>query len=78
MTRSVIGDTPRRREDQRFITGLGSYLDDLGIDGLVHAVILRSPHAHATIDRIDTGPARAGPGVLAVLRRRPGIDESSG
>ena len=67
MTRSVIGDTPRRREDQRFVTGLGSYLDDLNIDGLVHAVILRSPHAHATIDRIDTGPARAGPGVLAVL-----------
>jgi carbon-monoxide dehydrogenase large subunit len=67
MTLSVIGDTPRRREDQRFITGLGSYLDDLKIDGLVHAVILRSPHAHAAIDRIDASLARAAPGVLAVL-----------
>lgn len=67
MGRSVIGDAPRRREDQRFLTGSGAYLDDLGIDGLVHAVILRSPHAHATIDRIDAGPARAAPGVLAVL-----------
>jgi carbon-monoxide dehydrogenase large subunit len=67
MQRSVIGDAPRRREDQRFLTGLGSYLDDLEINGVVHAVILRSPHAHATIDRINTGPARAAPGVLAVL-----------
>ncbi len=67
MGRSVIGDAPRRREDQRFLTGSGAYLDDLGFNGLVHAVILRSPHAHATIDQIDAGPARAAPGVLAVL-----------
>src|SRR5271155_2475749 len=65
--RSVIGDAPKRREDLRFVTGRGRYLDDLVFEGLVHAMVLRSPHAHARIERIDTGGARAAPGVLAVL-----------
>ena len=47
--RSVIGDAPKRREDARFVTGRGAYLDDLAFDGMVHAVVLRSPHAHARI-----------------------------
>src|SRR5689334_16594228 len=64
---SVIGDTPRRREDARFTTGAGSYLDDIQFDNVAHAVLLRSPHAHAGIDAIDTAAARAMPGVLAVL-----------
>ena len=42
---AIIGDTPLRREDARFTTGQGAYLDDLPFDGLVHAVVLRSPHA---------------------------------
>jgi aerobic carbon-monoxide dehydrogenase large subunit len=67
MIQAVIGDAPRRREDQRFLTGLGAYLDDLAVEGLAHAAILRSPHAHATIARIDAAAARAAPGVLAVL-----------
>ncbi|MEJ0020386.1 MAG: xanthine dehydrogenase family protein molybdopterin-binding subunit [Acetobacteraceae bacterium] len=62
-----IGDAPRRREDARFTTGAGSYLDDLRFPDLTHAVILRSPHAHAGIVRIDAAAARAMPGVLAVL-----------
>ncbi len=62
-----IGDTPRRREDARFTTGQGRYLDDLRFDGMAHAVLLRSPHAHARIDRTDAADARAAPGVLAVL-----------
>ncbi len=62
-----IGATPRRREDVRFLTGHGCYLDDLAFDGVTHAVVLRSSHAHAGIDRIDTQAARALPGVLAVL-----------
>jgi carbon-monoxide dehydrogenase large subunit len=62
-----IGDAPKRREDLRFITGRGRYLDDLSFAGLAHAVVLRSPHAHARIDGIDTAPALAAPGVLAVL-----------
>ena len=64
---SVIGGAPKRREDARFITGRGAYLDDLAFDGVVHAVVLRSPHAHARIDRIDGTAARALSGVLAVL-----------
>jgi carbon-monoxide dehydrogenase large subunit len=64
---SVIGDAPKRREDLRFITGRGRYLDDLSFDGLAHAVVLRSAHAHAAIAALDSGAARAVPGVLAVL-----------
>jgi aerobic carbon-monoxide dehydrogenase large subunit len=66
-TRSVIGDAPKRREDLRFVTGRGGYLDDRAFKNLAHAVVLRSPHAHALIDRIQTETARAAPGVLAVL-----------
>jgi carbon-monoxide dehydrogenase large subunit len=66
-TRSGIGDAPKRREDQRFLTGGGRYLDDLGFAGMTHAVVLRSPHAHARIIGIDTAAARAAPGVLAVM-----------
>src|SRR5437870_6204667 len=66
-TRSGIGDAPKRREDLRFLTGQGRYLDDLAFDRLTHAVVLRSPHAHAGIERIYAGPARAMRGVLAVL-----------
>ena len=68
MTRlAVIGDAPKRREDARFVTGHGAYLDDLVFDALAHAVVLRSPHAHARIAGIDVVAARAMPGVLAVL-----------
>ncbi|MBV8407953.1 MAG: xanthine dehydrogenase family protein molybdopterin-binding subunit, partial [Alphaproteobacteria bacterium] len=67
MTSSVIGDSPRRREDARFLTGRGAYVDDLPFDGLVRAVFLRAPHAHARIRSIDTAAARRAPGVLAVL-----------
>ena len=64
---AIIGDTPRRREDARFVTGAGTYLDDLAFERLTHAVVLRSPHAHARIERIDIAAARGMPGVLAVL-----------
>ena len=65
--RSGIGDRPKRREDLRFLTGRGAYLDDLAFDGLSYAVVLRSPHAHAQIGGIDIRLAHAAPGVLAVL-----------
>src|SRR5438034_745856 len=64
---AVIGDRPKRREDLRFLTGRGSYLDDIAFDGLTHAAVLRSTHAHALIKHIDTEKARAMPGVLTVL-----------
>jgi aerobic carbon-monoxide dehydrogenase large subunit len=64
---SGIGAAPKRREDIRFLTGQGRYLDDLAFENVAHAYVLRSPHAHARIDRIDAEAARALPGVLAVL-----------
>src|ERR1700679_4006295 len=68
MTRlSVIGDAPKRREDARFVVGQGAYLDDLVFEALAHAVVLRSPHAHARITGIDVATARTMPGVMAVL-----------
>src|SRR6185312_7744981 len=67
MSRSIIGDSPRRREDVRFITGRGAYVDDLKFDGLARAVFVRSPHAHARIRSIEASAARKAPGVLAVL-----------
>ncbi|HTV88248.1 MAG TPA: xanthine dehydrogenase family protein molybdopterin-binding subunit [Stellaceae bacterium] len=65
--RAGIGAAPKRREDQRFLTGRGRYLDDLAFDNLAHAVVLRSPHAHARIGAIDAAAARRLRGVLTVL-----------
>ena len=62
-----IGDSPRRREDARFVTGGGAYLDDLPFPQLAHAVFVRSPHPHAIVRGIDTAAAKQVPGVLAVL-----------
>jgi carbon-monoxide dehydrogenase large subunit len=61
-----IGASVRRREDQRFITGQGRYVDDVTLPGQLHAHIVRSPHAHARIVSIDTAAARSAPGVKAV------------
>ena len=61
MTKSTIGDSPKRREDARFITGGGAYLDDLPFDRLAHAVVLRSPHAHAWIHAVKVDAARRAP-----------------
>ena len=65
--RAVIGDTPRRREDARFVTGHGAYVDDLRFDGVAHAVFLRSPHAHARISAIDTTQALEAAGIITIL-----------
>jgi carbon-monoxide dehydrogenase large subunit len=61
-----IGAPVRRREDQRFITGQGRYVDDMTLPGQLYAHIVRSPHAHARIAAIDTAAARSAPGVVAV------------
>src|SRR5436190_19796356 len=63
----TIGKALPRKEDLRFLTGAGRYSDDFNLPGQVYAVFVRSPHAHARIRAINTGPARAAPGVLAVL-----------
>ncbi|MBM3619480.1 MAG: xanthine dehydrogenase family protein molybdopterin-binding subunit [Alphaproteobacteria bacterium] len=62
-----IGASLPRFEDVRLLTGRGRYSDDFNLPGQTHAVVLRSPHAHARIVGIDTTRARALPGVLAVL-----------
>ena len=67
MAVDVLGASVKRREDQRFITGQGRYLDDLKLPGMTYLAILRSPYAHANIRSIDTAAARAMPGVLTVL-----------
>ncbi len=62
----AIGTPLRRKEDPRFITGTGTYLDDVQIANVAHAAILRSPYAHARIRSVDTTAAAAMPGVIAV------------
>jgi carbon-monoxide dehydrogenase large subunit len=62
-----IGQPVRRVEDQRFITGRGSYLDDIMRPRQAHAFMLRSPHAHARMASIDTAAALSAPGVIAVF-----------
>ena len=62
-----IGQPVRRKEDVRLLTGRGRYVDDMAPPGLAHAVIVRSPYAHARIGRIDATAARSAPGVLAIL-----------
>jgi aerobic carbon-monoxide dehydrogenase large subunit len=62
-----IGQSVRRREDPRLLTGRGRYFDDLKLSDQFHAAIVRSPHAHADIKNIDTRAALQMPGVHVVL-----------
>lgn len=62
-----IGSAIPRREDVRFLTGHGTFVDDIHLDDLCHAAIVRSPHAHAWIRGIDASGALAMPGVIAVV-----------
>ena len=57
----------KRKEDERFIRGQGTYLDDIELPGMVHGAVLRSPYAHARIVSIDTSAALAHPNVAAVV-----------
>jgi carbon-monoxide dehydrogenase large subunit len=66
-TERLFGKSIKRREDPRFITGRGSYTDDLKLPGLTYAAFVRSPHAHARIRKIDTSAALKYPGVVAVF-----------
>lgn len=67
MTESGIGAAVHRKEDQRFITGNGNYLDDINIARQTYAYFVRSPHAHAKIVSIDTQDAENSEGVVAVF-----------
>jgi len=62
-----IGEALRRKEDLRFLTGSGQYTDDITLPNMRFAVFVRSPHAHAAINSIDTSRAEAMPGVARVF-----------
>ena len=63
----VIGQSIRRKEDVRFLTGAGQYTDDVTFVHQTCGYFLRSPHAHAKIRKIDTAKAKAAPGVVAIF-----------
>jgi carbon-monoxide dehydrogenase large subunit len=67
MADGSIGTPVRRREDYRFLTGQGTYTDDINRPGQLYAYLLRSPHANAKLSRIDTSAAAKAPGVVAVF-----------
>jgi len=62
-----VGKPLKRREDARFVSGRGCYVDDILLPDLVHLAFVRSPHAHARIRAVDVAPALALPGVLRVV-----------
>ncbi|MEN9755139.1 MAG: hypothetical protein RLZ07_1521 [Pseudomonadota bacterium] len=62
-----VGAPVLRKEDFRFITGKGQYTDDINRQDQAYAYFLRSPHAHATIKKLDISAAKSAPGVLGVL-----------
>ncbi|HEV2129821.1 MAG TPA: xanthine dehydrogenase family protein molybdopterin-binding subunit, partial [Longimicrobiaceae bacterium] len=67
MSRQYIGESVTRNEDRRLLTGQALFVDDVQLEGMLHAAFLRSDHAHALIRGIDVAAARARPGVVAVF-----------
>ncbi|MFB6956127.1 xanthine dehydrogenase family protein molybdopterin-binding subunit [Streptomyces sp. NPDC056309] len=65
-----VGRARLRKEDARLITGQTNWTDNITVTGLLHLAILRSPMAHARIERIDVSPALERPGVVAVFSGR--------
>jgi aerobic carbon-monoxide dehydrogenase large subunit len=61
-----VGESVKRSEDRRILTGTGNYVDDVQLPGMLHAAFLRSPIAHGRITSIDVSAAREAPGVVAV------------
>ena len=78
MAENGIGAAARRKEDFRFITGKGTYTDDINRPNQTYAYILRSPVAHADIKGIDTKAAAAAPGVVAVFTGQDMADDGVG
>jgi len=62
-----LGQSIKRKEDDRFLAGRGNYIEDIDLPNMLHMAILRSPYAHARINSIDTSEATALPGVVAVV-----------
>ena len=64
---SYVGRSLLRREDRRLLTGRGQFIADLDLPGMLHAVFVRSPVAHARIRSVDLSRAAAAPGVACAL-----------
>ena len=73
-----IGARVARKEDKRFITGRGRYVDDIKLVGLTYAHFIRSPHAHAKVKSIDASAAKDMPGVVDVLTAQQLVDDKIG
>jgi len=73
-----IGARVVRKEDKRFVTGKGRYVDDVRIHGMTYAAFVRSPHAHARVKGIDASAALKMPGVVAVLNGKQLVDDKVG
>ncbi len=78
MSKFGIGQAVRRVEDERFLTGSGSFVGDLALPRQCYGVPVLSPHAHARIDSIDTKAAQAAPGVLCVLTGKDAATDKIG
>ncbi|MFK7846576.1 MAG: xanthine dehydrogenase family protein molybdopterin-binding subunit [Rhodothermales bacterium] len=70
-----IGSSVKRVEDKRFVTGQGHYTDDIVLPNMTFAHIIRSPHAHATINAIDASEAMKMPGVVAFFTGKDMVDD---
>src|SRR5437867_3691763 len=67
MAKKFVGERVKRTEDPRLISGLGHYVDDIDLPGLLHVAFVRSIYAHARVNSINTEAARSLPGVVAVF-----------
>jgi carbon-monoxide dehydrogenase large subunit len=72
--RGGMGEEVKRKEDKRFVTGRGEYVDDIKKPGMLHCELVRSPHAHARVTNIDKSSALEMDGVVAVLTAEDLLD----
>src|SRR2546430_10256890 len=73
-----IGASVVRKEDRRFVTGKGRYVDDIKLVGMTYAHFIRSPHAHAKVKSIESSEAMKMPGVVGVLTGKELVDDKIG
>ena len=78
MVENGIGASLARKEDVRFLTGKGNYTDDINRPGQTYAYLVRSPHAHATINSVDIAVAKTAPGVVGVFVGQDLLDDAVG
>jgi len=78
MKKAALGQSVRRTEDLRFLTGQGTYIDDIKMENMAHAAVLRSPHAHATLLSIDITEAAAMDGVQLIVTGKDWLAEGYG